>query len=403
MNSKSASIGFVFVVVLMDVIGFGVIIPVIPELISELTGVSTTQASTTGGWLLASYALAQFVFAPILGGLSDQYGRRPVLLIAMLGLALDYVVIIFAPTIAWFFIARLISGMCGSSITVANAYIADVSTAEDRAKNFGMVGAAFGLGFIIGPVLGMVGEFGLRLPFIVAAILAFANLAYGYFMIPESLTVENRRPFEWKRANPLGTFAKLYTYQAIFGLLICYFLITIASHSIQSNWAYYTQAIFGWEKWHVGASLAVVGLLFGLSNMFLIGAVTKRWGSVNTLFIGLAFTVLSFVLYAFAYQSWMLLALVAPYAIGGMSGSSLQAIMSKQVPKNSQGELQSGITSMAMIAAMIGPIVMTTIFEHFAEARSGVYFPGAPFLLAAILVGLSIVSVILSIRGKKDL
>ena len=281
-HRKKAALGFIFITVLIDIIGIGLIIPIVPELIIELTDSTVSEAAFLGGLLTATYAVMQFIFAPILGGLSDKLGRRPVLLIALLGLGLDYLVIVFAPTMAWLFIARMISGICGSSMTVANAYIADVSGAEDRAKNFGMIGAAFGLGFIIGPAIGgFLGEMGTRIPFLAAAVMSLLNWLYGYFMIPESLPREDRRPFDWKRANPIGTLGNIFKYKMLIGLITCLFLVYIAAFSVQGNWSFYTVEKFNWTPRDIGYSLTFVGIMVALVQGLFLGPIVKRIGEVT--------------------------------------------------------------------------------------------------------------------------
>ncbi|MEM9259135.1 MAG: TCR/Tet family MFS transporter, partial [Bacteroidota bacterium] len=264
---KKAAVNFILVTVLIDVIGFGVIIPVLPKLLAEMNNVSLNEASTYGGYLLAAFAVAQFIFSPIMGNLSDQYGRRPVLLLSLFGFAVDYLILAFAPTYLWLMIGRIIAGVCGASFTTASAYIADVSTEENRAQNFGMIGAAFGLGFIIGPLLGGVfGEIGVRVPFYVAAGLSFLNFLYGYFILPESLAPAKRRAFNWRRANPVGTLKQLFNYSGIRYLLLAYFLLSLAAHAVNTNWTYFTMYRFGWSEFMVGLSLACAGVLVGVAQ-----------------------------------------------------------------------------------------------------------------------------------------
>ncbi|WP_370088991.1 TCR/Tet family MFS transporter [Ekhidna sp.] len=386
MRKKQAALGFIFVTVLIDIIGIGLIIPIVPELIIELTGKTVSEAAWIGGLLTATYAVMQFIFAPILGGLSDKFGRRPVLLIALLGLGLDYLVIVFAPTLAWLFVARMISGICGSSITVANAYIADISNQEDRAKNFGMIGAAFGLGFIIGPAIGgFLGEVGTRIPFLAAAILSLLNWLYGYFAIPESLPEEDRRSFDWKRANPLGTLKSIFKYRMLIGLILCLFLVYIAAFSVQGNWAFYTAEKFEWSPQDIGFSLTFVGIMVSLVQGLLLGPIIKKIGEEKAVYAGLFFNLVGLVSFAFATESWMAYAIIVPYAFSGLTGPSMQSIMTSQIPKNAQGELQGGLTNVLMITAVIGPPLMTGIFTYYTNPENAIYFPGAPFILASIL------------------
>lgn len=278
MNRKAA-MGFIFITLLIDVTGFGVIIPVMPKLIEQLLGMDDiSKASQYGGWLTFAYAFMQFLFAPVLGNLSDKYGRRPVLLFSLFGFGIDYLLLSFAPTIAWLFLGRLIAGVTGASFTTASAYIADISTPENRAQNFGMIGAAFGLGFIIGPLLGgLLGELGPRVPFMVAACLALMNWLYGYFVLPESLDKEHRRPFDWKRANPLGSLLQLRKYPAVGGLIGSFVLIYLAAHAVQSNWSFFNIERFQWTPKMIGISLGVIGVLVGAVQGGLVRVVNPVW------------------------------------------------------------------------------------------------------------------------------
>lgn len=400
MKKKKAALGFIFITILIDIIGIGLIIPIVPELIVELTDKTISEASFIGSLLTATYATMQFVFAPILGGLSDKFGRRPVLLIALLGLGLDYLVIVFAPTLAWLFLARIISGICGSSFTVANAYVADVSSGEDRAKNFGMIGAAFGLGFIIGPGIGgFLGEIGTRVPFLVAAILSLLNWLYGYFVIPESLSEENRRPFEWSRANPLGTLRSIFKYKLLIGLIVCLFLVYIAAFSVQGNWSFFTSEQFDWTSRDIGISLTFVGVMVALVQGLLLGPIIKKIGEVKAVYAGLFFNLVGLFSFAVATESWMIYAIIVPYAFSGLTGPSMQSIMTAQIPKNSQGELQGGLTNVLMITAIIGPPLMAGIFKYYTNPENPVYFPGAPFILACVLAIIGSAFVFRSLRN----
>ncbi|MEM9337663.1 MAG: TCR/Tet family MFS transporter [Bacteroidota bacterium] len=387
MKKKRAALGFIFVTILIDIIGIGLIIPIVPQLIVELTDKSISEAAFIGGLLTATYAVMQFVFAPILGGLSDQLGRRPVLLIALLGLGLDYLVIVFAPSLAWLFVARIISGICGSSVTVANAYVADISNTEDRARNFGMIGAAFGLGFIVGPALGgFLGELGTRIPFLVAAVLSLTNWLYGFFVIPESLSEESRRTFEWKRANPFGTIRSIFKYKMLIGLVACLFLIYIASFAVQGNWSFFTSEMYGWTPQDIGFSLTVVGFMVALVQGVLMGPIVKKLGEVKTVYVGLFFNLVGLFSFAIlATEAWIAYLIILPYAFSGLAGPSMQSIMTSQIPKNAQGELQGGLTNVLMITAAIGPPLMTGIFTYYTNPENSVYFPGAPFILACFL------------------
>lgn len=386
MKGKKAALGFIFITILIDIVGIGLIIPIVPELIIELTDKTVSEAAFIGGLLTATYAVMQFICAPILGGLSDKYGRRPVLLIALLGLGLDYLVIVFAPSLVWLFVARTISGICGSSMTVANAYIADISNQEDRAKNFGMIGAAFGLGFMIAPGIGgFLGEIGTRIPFAVASVLSILNWLYGYFVIPESLSADDRRPFEWKRANPFGTLRNIFKFKILLGLILCLFLVYLAAFSVQGNWSFYTAEKFNWSSLDIGFSLTFVGIMVAIVQGLLLGKIVKKVGEVNAVYLGLFFNLVGLISFALAPEAWMIYVIIIPYAFSGLTGPSMQSIMTSQIAKNSQGELQGGLTSVLMITAVIGPPLMTGIFTYYTNPENDVYFPGAPFILACIL------------------
>ncbi|HRN55801.1 MAG TPA: TCR/Tet family MFS transporter [Agriterribacter sp.] len=385
--SKKAALGFIFITLLLDVIGFGIIIPVMPTLIEELIHGDLSAASRWGGWLTFAFAFMQFLCAPVLGNLSDRYGRRPVLLFSLFGFGIDYILIAVAPTIGWLFAGRIIAGITGASFTTASAYIADISAPADRAKNFGMVGAAFGLGFIIGPVIGgLLGSLGPRVPFVAAAGLSLLNWLYGYFVLPESLSKANRRGFSWKRANPMGSLLHVRKYPALSGLIISLMLIYIAAHSVQSTWAFFNMEKFKWDEKMVGISLGVVGLLVGLVQGGLIRIVNPKLGNEKSIYVGLALYTLGLALFAFASQGWMMFAFLVPYCLGGICGPALQAVISNHVPANEQGELQGALTGLMSVTTIIGPPVMTNLFAYFTKKDAPVYFPGAPFLLCAVLM-----------------
>lgn len=389
MKNRKAAVGFIFITLLLDVIGLGIIIPVIPALIQELTGGSISEASRYGGWLIASYALVQFLFAPIVGALSDKYGRRPILLLSLLGFGLDYLVLAVAPTIGWLFLARIIAGFFGASFTTGAAYIADVSSAEKRAQNFGLLGAAFGLGFIIGPVTGgLLGEIGPRVPFYAAALVTFLNLTYGYFVLPESLTKENRREFEWSRANPLGALLALKRYPSVAGLIGALTFIYLASHAIQGTWTYFSMEKFNWSESMVGYSLGLVGIMSALVQGLLIRVIIPKIGEYNTMIIGIIFNICGCLLFSMASEGWMLLCFIIPYSLGGIAGPAIQGILSNQIPANEQGQLQGALTSMMAATGIIGPLMMTSIFAYFTAENAPVYFPGAPFVTGAVLVAI---------------
>jgi MFS transporter, DHA1 family, tetracycline resistance protein len=385
MSPRKPAMGFIFATLLIDITGLGIIIPVFPTLIQELTGGTLSQASEYGGWLLFSFAIMQFLFSPILGNLSDQFGRRPILLISLAGFALDYLLLAFAPTLAWLFVGRLIAGIMGASITTATAYIADISTPEKRAQNFGLVGAAFGLGFIIGPVIGgILGEFGSRIPFMAAAGLTFINFLYGYFILPESLPIDKRRKFDFRRANPLGSLKMLMRYPVISGMVISLLLIYIASHAVQSTWSFFTMEQFAWSEAQVGYSLGFVGLLIAIVQGGLIRVINPKLGNKNSVLLGMVLYVVGLIAFGFADKGWMMYAALIPYCLGGISGPAIQGILSSQVPANEQGELQGALTSLISLTSIIGPVLMTMIFAKFTAKNAPFYFPGAAFIAGAV-------------------
>lgn len=391
-TSRQAAIKFIFITLLIDVMGWGLIIPVMPELIAQLKHIPVNEASPYGAWLLSVYAITQFVFAPVIGNLSDKYGRRPVLLGSLLGFGIDYLFLALAPTYGWLFVGRIIAGITGASFTTATAYIADISTEETRAKNFGLVGAAFGLGFIIGPAIGgLLAGWGIRAPFYAAAILCLLNTLYGYFVLPESLSKENRRHFHWKRANPFGSLQLFRRYPTIGGLAISFFLIYLAAQAVQGNWNFFTIYRFNWSEKMVGISLAVVGLLVGVVQAGLTRVINPKLGDERSIYLGLFLYSLGLVLFAFATDGWMMFAFLVPYCLGGIAGPSLQSILAGHVPPNEQGELQGALTSLMSLTTIIGPPMMNNLFYHFTKDNALIHFPGISFLLGAIFMLLSIV------------
>jgi DHA1 family tetracycline resistance protein-like MFS transporter len=320
-------------------------------------------------------------------------------LISLFGFGVDYLLTAFAPSIAWLFVGRIVAGITGASFTTASAYIADVSTPEKRAQNFGIIGAAFGLGFIIGPALGgVIANFGLRAPFIAAAILAFVNWLYGYFVLPESLKVENRRKFEWKRANPAGSLKFFLRYKVILGLVASIILIYLAAHAVQSIWSYYTIHKFLWDEKMVGLSLAFVGLMVALVQGLLIRLIIPKLGQERSVYVGLSLYALGYFLFGVATHGWMMFAFLIPYCLGGIAGPSLQGIMSGQVPPDQQGELQGALTSLMSLTSFFGPLLMGWLFYHFSEPGAKPYFPGAPMIAGAILTIISAFLAWLSLR-----
>jgi MFS transporter, DHA1 family, tetracycline resistance protein len=401
-DNKQAAIGFIFITLLIDITGWGIIIPVIPKLIEELIHGDISEAAKYGGWLTFAYAITQFIFAPLVGNLSDQYGRRPVILLSLFGFSLDYLLLAFSPTITWLFVGRIIAGITGASITTASAYIADVSTHENRAKNFGMIGAAFGLGFIIGPVIGgLLGQFGARVPFYAAAALCMLNFLYGYFILPESLSKENRRKFDIKRANPIGAFYSLQKYPSLIGLVIATFILYVASHAVQGNWSYFTMYKFNWTEKMVGISLGVIGLLVGIVQGGLIRWINPKLGNQKSIYIGMGLYALGMFLFASATEGWMMFFFLVPYCLGGIAGPALQSVVSSQVPANEQGEIQGTLTSLMSASAIVGPPLMSSIFYYFTHKEAPFQFAGAPFALGGIMMFVSTIIAYFSFRRHK--
>ncbi len=387
---RKPAVGFIFITLLIDVMGWGLIIPVMPHLVSQLKGIPINEASPYGALLVSVYAATQFVFAPLIGNLSDRYGRRPVLLSSLTGFAIDYIFMALVPTYGWLFVGRVISGITGASFTTGAAYIADVSTPETRAKNFGMIGAAFGLGFIIGPALGgLLSGWGVRAPFFAASGLCLLNALYGYFVLPESLSKEHRRRFEWKKANPFGSLQFLKTTPAISSLALCYFLLYLAAMAVQGNWNYFTIYRFQWTEKLVGISLAVVGALVGAVQGGLTRVVNPKLGNEKSIYLGFFLYTIGLVLFAFATRGWMMFVFLVPYCLGGIAGPALQSTMASHVPRNQQGELQGALTSLMSVTTIIGPLIMNNLFKYFTTGKAPFYFPGVSFLLGAVFMSLS--------------
>ena len=405
MTQRKAAIGFIFITLLIDVIGWGIIIPVMPGLIEQMEGVDIGTASSLNGWMLFAFSVTQFVFAPLVGNLSDKYGRRPILLVSLFGFGLDYVLMSWAPTIEWLFLGRVIAGVTGASFTTASAYIADISDKDNRAQNFGMIGAAFGLGFILGPIIGgVLGTLGPRVPFIAAAGLCFLNWLWGYFILPESLKKENRRPLDWKRANPVGSLLHLRKYPNIQQLLVAMILVYLASHAVQSNWSFYTIERFKWGEGMIGISLGIVGVLVGGVQAGLTRVVNPKLGDARSIYIGLILYTIGMFLFGIATETWMMLLFLVPYCLGGIAGPALQSTITSQVDVREQGELQGALTSLMSATSIIGPPLMTNLFLWGVKDPDKLYLPGAPFFLGAILMaGSAVIAYVAFHRGKARL
>jgi DHA1 family tetracycline resistance protein-like MFS transporter len=391
---------FIFITALVDTIGFGIILPVTPELIMELTGEGLSRASIYGGWLLFAFAIMQFFCGPIMGNLSDRFGRRPVLLLSLSAFGLDYLLMGFARTITWLFIGRAIAGITGAAYTTASAYIADVTPPEKRAQSFGLMGAAFGVGFILGPAIGgLLGGLGARAPFFVAALLALLNVLYGFFVVPESLPPERRRPFHWTRAHPLGTLQHLRPYSGVIAMIGAMFVWQLAHQALPSAWAFYTMFKFGWSEALVGASLAFAGVTIAIVQGGLTRVIIPKLGERRAALTGLTLGSLGFLGYAMASRGWVIYVFMPVFAFAGLVYPSINAMMSQQVSERAQGELQGGVASAYSLSTIVGPPFMTQIFRLFTREEATKAVAGAPFYAASLL---GVVALWLFLRASRD-
>lgn len=387
MPKRQAAMSFILITIFLDVLGIGIIIPVLPELVRTLVGGEAQSAARIYAWLVSAYALMQFFFAPVLGALSDRFGRRSVILLALFGLGVDYLIQGFAPSIGWLFAGRVVAGIMGASFTAANAYIADISTAENRAQNFGLVGVAFGLGFIFGPALGgLLGGLDLRLPFFAAAALVFLNWLYGYFVLPESLAPENRSAFSWRKANPLSSMAALRDYPLVAGLALAFVFVSLAQRGLESVWVLYTSYRFGWRELSNGLTLALVGVMAVLVQGLLIRPTIRRLGERRTILWGLGIYVLTFLGYGLASEGWMMVAIIVVSALGGVAGPAIQGLVAGTVKANEQGRVQGALTSLVSLTSIFAPLIFTGgLFSYFISEAAPIHLPGAPFFLGALL------------------
>ncbi|RME94048.1 MAG: MFS transporter [Verrucomicrobia bacterium] len=387
---RRPAVAFVLVTLFLDVLGVGLVIPILPRLIEQLCGGDLPAASHVFGWLAALYSLMQFGFAPLLGSLSDRFGRRPVLLLSLLGSGLDYLLLAWAPTLGWFFLGRAVSGVTGASITTASAYIADVTPPERRASTFGLLGATFGLGFIAGPAVGgLLGDLGLRLPFLVAAGLTLLNWLYGLWVLPESLERKHRRAFSWKRSNPVGALLALRRYPVVLGLAAVFFLLHLAQSCLHSTWVLYTGYRYGWTVGETGLSLAVVGASAMIVQGGLVRVIVPRIGEARGIRWGLTISMLAMAGYGLATEGWMIYAILVVGALGGIAGPSAQGLISRRVAPNEQGGVQGALSSLASVAGIVGPPVAAGLFGYFVRPDAVVHLPGAPFFLASGLIAVA--------------
>lgn len=394
---RRATLLFIFFTVLIDVLAFGLIIPVLPHVVEQLAGGTTSTASYWIGGFGTVFALIQFVMSPIQGTLSDRFGRRPVILVSCLGLGLDFVFMALAPTLGWLFVGRVISAMTSASFTTANAYIADVTEPSQRAKGYGMLGAAFGVGFVIGPLIGgVLGELHLRLPFWFAAGLALVNFAYGLFVLPESLAPSLRSArFDWAQANPFGSLRLLRSYPRVLGLAAVVFLANLAHYVYPSVFVLFADHRYGWGQQEVGYVLAAVGVLSVLVNVVVIGRVVARLGERAALLLGLTFGVVGFAIYGLASTGWMFLVGLPISALWALAGPSTQALITRQVSADVQGRLQGALMSLVSMAGILGPTIFAGSFGYFVDPQNPVHLPGVPFLIAAVLL---FVAVLVALR-----
>jgi MFS transporter, DHA1 family, tetracycline resistance protein len=395
-RTKNATIAFVLVVLVLNTMGIGLVTPVLPFLIESFCAGDVAEASQYVGVFAAAYAAMQFLFAPIIGALSDRFGRRVVILIALFGASLDYCLLAFAPSLELLFVGRVVAGITGASFSAVMAYIADVTPPRERAKKFGMAGAALGIGFVLGPALGgLFATLDLRAPFLLAACLSALNLAYGMFVLPESLAPEHRRAFDIRRANPLGSLRRLGRSPNLVGFAAILLFALIAQFGVQNVWALYTEQCFDWLPLQVGISLAVVGVTTGIAQGWLVGVSTRWIGEHKSILLGLFFCVFSFVGIGVATEEWMLYAFVIVFALSGIVGPAIQSLLSQEVGPSEQGELQGSLTSLQSVALTLGPLASTYLFARFAPTDAVPHVPGVPFFAAACL---DVVAIIIALR-----
>ncbi|RGP40733.1 Tetracycline resistance protein, class [Altererythrobacter insulae] len=387
------TMGMVAFIVFIDMVGIGLIIPVMPTLLETITGESVDRTAEIGGLLAFSYALMQFLFAPVVGGLSDRYGRRPVLLVTLFLLGIDYIIMALAPNLWWLFAGRLLSGIMGASWAAANSSVADVAKPEERGKLFGILGGAGASGFVIGPAIGgVLGSYDERLPFVAAAVLALAGVAIGYFILKETLPSQKRRKFTAARANPFGTIIQMGKTPIVLGFLGIIFLMQLASQSTFVVWAYYNLLVFGWDELAIGLSVALYGLMLAIVQGGLTGVAIARFGPKITCLIGFYFAIPAYVLFAFAPGSWAMIVGIILGSFAGLTFPAMQQMMTERISDDAQGELQGAIASMISLTSIVGPIVMAGLFGAFADDQ-GLFFPGAPFLLSVFILLLALAAV----------
>jgi MFS transporter, DHA1 family, tetracycline resistance protein len=398
-GSRSALL-FILITVALDLIALGIIAPVLPNLVEYFEGGNLARASVIIGYFTFAWATMQFLCSPIIGAFSDRFGRRPIMLLSCFGLGVDYIFMALAPTLGWLFVGRVISGITTSNISTAFAYITDITPPENRAKRFGLVGAAFGLGFVIGPAIGgFLGQHHLRLPFWVAAVLSLANVTYGYFALPESLAPEKRAKSAWHMANPLGSLALLRSHRDLSGLASALTIFYLAHNALPTVFVLYTQYRYGWNPQQVGFSLACIGVCAAIVSGGLVGAYVKKFGERFSVLSGLCYGVLGFLGFAIAWRGWMLLASIPFIALWGVAGPAIQSLMSRRVDHSSQGKLQGAINSLRSITTMVAPVIFTQVFAYAIAPAARLRLPGAPYFLAAVLLTTSLLVAVYVTRG----
>lgn len=386
MARPKPAILFIFITLFLDIFGIGVIIPVLPKLVVQLQGGNVQAAAHAVGWLGALYAVMQFVFSPVLGSLSDRFGRRPVILASLFGSGIDYLLLAWAPTLGWLYLARIVSGVTAANFSAASAYIADVTPPEKRAAGFGMIGAAFGLGFIAGPAVGgLLGAYGLRMPFLVAAGITLLNWLYGAFVLPESLAPENRRPFKWSSAHPLKALAALSRWPLVLGLSGCHFLSMIAGNIYQCLWVLYTGTRYGWNSKQVGLSLALVGVMAAIVQGGLAGQVLKLIGERRGVYVGLLAMAVAMACYGAAPEGWMVYFIILIGSVAGIGSPATQSIISQAVPADEQGAVQGALNSITSMSGIVAPLLWTSLFSWAIAPGRSVAVPGLPFFGASLV------------------
>ncbi len=390
-RTRKAAAGFIFLTIFLDVLGIGIVIPILPGIVTDFAGGDESAGARWFGPLAAVYATMQFLFSPLLGALSDRVGRRPVLLTSMAGFGISYLLLWWAPSIGWLFLARAVSGFTGATITTANAYLADISTPQTRAQNFGLVGAAFGLGFVFGPALGgVLGHVDPRLPFLGSAALVALNFAYGLFVLPESLPPERRRPFRLADANPLGTVVRLRQWPLVAGLATAFVFSTLAQRGLETVWVLHASWRYGWEELENGLTLALVGVMVAIVQGGLIRRVVPRLGERRVILGGLVIVILGFIGYGAAPVGWVFLAIIPLASMGSMATPTMQGMLAGAVPEDEQGAVQGALTSLLALTAIVAPLISTGLFSFFTAPGARWVLPGAPFFAGALFHALAL-------------